>query len=755
MIKDIATPKTVSHAKFIGASDSLATARTPQISPISDLKPTQRWPDRRANRQPTGDRENNQRNGQDKDIESARLNYRLAEMDPQGYASCIPELLKKLRWKGTAQEVMDAVPHFASEFDLTDLRNTMAHLGYSSRTFSSTIDQLDKRHFPCVLDSREFGPVVAAIDPRGLYTIRGTSTNFNSLEVKGDLGGIFAVFHKRADIKDNKSANDAKSIIMSECVSSIFPLSCLALLSNLTTLLMPLLIMLIFNFVIANQSEELAIAVLVGFFGFLAVDVVARAWKSYIIGLITGRIGAIVSNEAVKNVLFLEPAMVESVPVNAQISKLVQFDAVRDLIAHGVANTILEIPTVLILLLIMTLIAGNIVFVPIAFIVVLSFFFLTSASIFQNKGKKAGETKSNKDNFVSEMVASIGQIKNERLEQCWEQRFREISADATLAQASNTRSIMVLQSIAQTCMMLAAGATVLLGTLKVMDQAMSVGALIAAMTISWRVLSPLKALLLALPKFNKLRATIVQFEGLAKLSNAHEQSGSENVWQEATPPIVLNGTVFRYSQGSSPILRGVNLVLGKGHCTTITGMGGSGKSSVLKLITGMQIANAGSIFIGGSDTRHINKNMLRRQIAYLPQKVGFIHGTIAQNLRLSAPFADDRDLLEACEQANAIDEIWRLPDRLETRLGDQRTAMLQNGLGQKLGLARIYLKSSKIYILDDPTQGLDDLTVNRFLNFLDNHTGRLFIVASNDERIIAKSDEIFKIENGFMASVEN
>ncbi|PRP60938.1 ABC transporter family protein, partial [Bacillus halotolerans] len=126
----------------------------------------------------------------------------------------------------------------------------------------------------------------------------------------------------------------------------------------------------------------------------------------------------------------------------------------------------------------------------------------------------------------------------------------------------------------------------------------------------------------------------------------------------------------------------------------IIGRNGSGKSTILKLIPGLDQPQAGSVLIDNCDIRQINPISLRQAIAYVPQEPQLFYGSIAQNLRLSCSGASDSDLYQAAKEAGVIDDILSLPKQFDSPIRDG--AHLASSFQQRLSLARAYLKKAPL-----------------------------------------------------------
>lgn len=155
-----------------------------------------------------------------------------------------------------------------------------------------------------------------------------------------------------------------------------------------------------------------------------------------------------------------------------------------------------------------------------------------------------------------------------------------------------------------------------------------------------------------------------------------------------------------------PILQGVDLHVPAGHTLAIVGPSGAGKSTLARLLFRFYDVSAGAIRIDGQDIRSVSQDSLRRAIGVVPQDTVLFNDSIGYNIAYGRPGASQEDIWHAVRMAQLEDFVRRLPDGLDTQVGE-RGLKLSGGEKQRIAIARVILKDPAILVLDEATSSLD------------------------------------------------
>jgi ATP-binding cassette subfamily C protein len=264
-----------------------------------------------------------------------------------------------------------------------------------------------------------------------------------------------------------------------------------------------------------------------------------------------------------------------------------------------------------------------------------------------------------------------------------------------------------------------------------------------------------------LPRFTALQSDLQEmlvnipaFDAMREIAAECERQREPPTAAGATPPtlgreIRFEEVTFRYDATSEEsVLDRVSFSVPARHITAIIGPSGSGKSTLADLLMGLIEPASGTIAIDGTLLDGQTRRSWRGAVAYVPQEVFLLNDTIEANLRLAAPDASESAMWEALRAAQAEPFVARLPDRLQTIVGD-RGARLSGGERQRIALARALIRRPQLLILDEATSALDWETQQLVARAIEELRGSMTIVTiAHRLSMIAFADWVVALEEG-------
>ena len=219
--------------------------------------------------------------------------------------------------------------------------------------------------------------------------------------------------------------------------------------------------------------------------------------------------------------------------------------------------------------------------------------------------------------------------------------------------------------------------------------------------------------------YREIREALINIERLFGLLQAPVRV----VDAAEAPALQVGGGQVRFGnvgfayQADRPILQGVSITIPAGQTLAVVGPSGAGKSTLARLLFRFYDVDAGAISIDGQDIRSVSQQSLRQHIGVVPQDTVLFNDTIGYNIAYGKPGASEADIWEALRMAQLEDFVKRLPEGLETQVGE-RGLKLSGGEKQRIAIARVLLKNPPILILDEATASLDTHSERRILDAL-------------------------------------
>ncbi len=284
------------------------------------------------------------------------------------------------------------------------------------------------------------------------------------------------------------------------------------------------------------------------------------------------------------------------------------------------------------------------------------------------------------------------------------------------------------------------------GAIRVMNGAMTMGALVSFLMYLFQIISPIVVIS---QLFNNMAKTSGATERIQQILAEPEEFVADKAEKDiASAPLKFENVDFAYEEGK-PVLRDVSFATKPNAVVAFAGPSGGGKSTIFSLIERFYQPTGGKILIGEENIENVDLAKWREQIGLVSQDAAVMPGTIRDNLTYGLRReVSDEELWDALRMAYADGFVSEMEDQLETEIGE-RGIKLSGGQRQRIAIARAFLRDPKILMLDEATASLDaesEAMVQKALG--DLMQGRTTLVIAHRLSTIVDADKIYFIENG-------
>lgn len=430
------------------------------------------------------------------------------------------------------------------------------------------------------------------------------------------------------------------------------------------------------------------------------------------------------------------------------ISQLRDLDQMRELLTSSTLGVLIDLPFVVSFLFIIWMIGGYVVFVPIAaipFIVIPGIIAQLPLAKLSNEGL---EESAMRNAILMEAIYRAEDIKLLQAEPRFRRMWNEVNNVSGKISLRQRKIAAMLMNFSQTIQQVAYVGVVIVGVYGILDAKLSFGAVLACSILTSRTIAPLAQIPAILSKLQNARVGKRGLDGLLTLPVDHDTDKDYYHKPILLGQYQMQDVVYLYGPQEKPALIVPRLHIKAGEKIAILGRVGAGKSTLLRMLAGLSEPVQGRISLDGTPIGMIDIADIRRDVGAMFQESSLFYGTLRDNLLAANPMANDEQILKAMHLSCADQLVLNQPHGLDLKLRESGVG-LSGGQKQSLMLARLFLRSPHIILLDEPTASLDEATEVAVLNRMHSWLGnRTLIVATHRYPVLQLVDRIIVVDNG-------
>ena len=520
-----------------------------------------------------------------------------------------------------------------------------------------------------------------------------------------------------------------------------------AMVSNFLSLTTALFTMTVYDRVIPNGAFESLIALSIGVVIALGFDFLIKSLRAKFIDTASKKADLEISRRLFGRILSLTPDE-QRQKTGAMAGTIREFETLREFFNSSTLVILIDLPFVFFFIYVISLIAGPLAYVFLTAVPLVIIVGLGIQPFLAKITQGSVESGMNKQAVLVETLNGLETVNATGSGKLMRKRYE----DALNNQADSGNKIrflsMFIVNFAASVQQYAQVGAIFFGVYLIVEGQITQGALIGAVILGGRTMSPLSQLANTLSRVN---GALTAYRNLAKLIGS-KVNADANLSPISRPTfngeIEFKNVTYSFAGAKQPTINNISFKIIPGQKVALVGKMGSGKSTMSKLIAGILEPTSGSILLDGVDVRQIDQADIRKNIGVMLQDSWLFSGTIRENIQMGFNEYEDAHVLNICKVAGVDDFIGSQPKGYDLEIRE-RGIGLSGGQKQTINLARSLLHDPKIILLDEPTSSMDQGTEQKVVNSLDEFVKeKTLVVVTHRNPILSIVDRVLVMENG-------
>jgi subfamily B ATP-binding cassette protein HlyB/CyaB len=525
----------------------------------------------------------------------------------------------------------------------------------------------------------------------------------------------------------------------------------ISLVLQLIGLVTPLFFQVVMDKVLVNHAMKTLNVIAIGLIAATLFEAVLTGIRTAVFANISSKMDVELGSRLFGHLMHLPVSYFEARRVGDSVARVRELENIRAFLTSNAMTVVLDLMFSFVFLGVMFWYSVTLTYIVLASIpvyVLLSFVFTPMLRAKLNdKFNRGAENQS----FLVESLSGMNTVKSMAVEPRWQKTWDKQLAAYVSAGLTTTNISLVASGGVNLVGKLVTAGIMWLGALQVIDNEMTVGALVAFNMLAGQVSSPILRLA---QLWNDFQQVGISMHRLGDVLNAR----TEVVGQKTRIPRVLGAiefdqVSFRYQTDAPDVIRSLQLRISPGEVIGIVGRSGSGKSTLTKLVQRFYVPDRGRVLVDGQDIAIIDTASLRQQIGVVLQENTLFTRSVRDNIALSDPSLSMEKIMAAAQLAGAHEFICELPQGYDTLVGENG-AGLSGGQRQRIAIARALITDPRILILDEATSSLDYESEKIIQdNMRSICAGRTVLIIAHRLSAVRDAHRIVVMERGQMVQV--
>ncbi|NVJ54085.1 MAG: type I secretion system permease/ATPase [Campylobacteraceae bacterium] len=561
--------------------------------------------------------------------------------------------------------------------------------------------------FPCIIFDNQDKPFILLKKDRDVY-LYNPITNKEVRENKSFLSNFKKAILIFRDPKKEKliESSRTKDWFWSPVKTfwrSYIEVGFLTLFINMFALAVPLFTMSVYDRVVPNNATETLFVLASGVVMILLFDVYFKSVRNHIIENVGKKLGVYLEEELMKRMLKIKSEY-DNMLVGSKANLFRELHQIKDFFATKSILQVIDLPFFFIALLVIYLISPAVAAVPFFVAIIIVIFNYSMQKPIENLSKKNVENVQAKNSYLVETIQGSEIIKLTNASSTklfnWRNIVAKTDSIGQRIQSLNVFSMNLSQTVVQFVTMM----VIVVGVFEIAANNLTVGGLIAVTILSSRAMVPVIQTSMMVIRLKEIKESLNNINEFWHLPLENENNMEIGVGK-IKGNIEFSNVEFFYKNSKYASLKDCNLKIEPGEKVGIIGQTGAGKTTFLRLLSGLDSATSGNIYLDGHEISTMHPVEIRQNIGVMTQEPFLFSGTLKENIELSNPISKEKmmDLIKL----TGLEELVKKSGQGDALQVGERGSNLSVGQRHLVALARAILNNPPVLLLDEPTTGLD------------------------------------------------